>query len=186
MTVTTFGAGGTSIPSLTGNAGKYLYTNGSAMSWNSVPKGMTLIQNQSSTSASSITFNNIPGTYNHLKVIGFSSLGNGQTVSLSINAFSNNGSGYLYHNGGVTWTGGTSSTHYLIPYSYSGGSSFDLTIPNYTKSYNKAWHCMSGSIGTSVTYGVSGGNISHSVAITDLYLNGSTSGYWNVSLYGMD
>lgn len=185
MTVTTFGAGGTTIPSITGNAGKYLYTNGSGISWNSAPKGMTLIQNQTFTSASSVTFSNIPSSYNHLKVIGQVNLSNNNTISFTTNGFSNQGSGYLYHNGGTAWSGGTSSTHYITTYTYSGGTSFELTIPAYTTTTNKGWHCMSGSIGTSYSFGLSGGSFA-SGSISTLNLNGSTTGYWNVSLYGMD
>lgn len=184
MTVTTFGAGGTTLPSLTGNTGKYLSTNGLSMSWNSVPKGMYLIQNQT-TSGSSLTFSNIPSTYSHLKIIGHVLLSTNNTVSLSTNGFSNNGSSYLFHSSGVTWTGGTSSTHYVIPYTRGEGTSFDLTIPNYLKESNKAWNCIYGNVGGSYTFGMSGGSFNCSL-INTLYLNGSTSGNWNVSLYGLD
>jgi hypothetical protein len=185
MTVTTFGSGGTSIPSLTQNAGKYLSTNGSTLLWNSVPKGIDLIQNQTFTSAQTVTFSNIPQTYNHLKVIGNVNHGNGATVSFTTNGFSNNSSGYIWHNGGATWSGSTSSTHYVVPYMYGGAGSFELTIPAYTTMNNKAWHCISGSQGTSYSVGISGGNFS-SGAISTLTLSGNNSGYWNVSLYGMD
>jgi hypothetical protein len=184
MTVTTFGGGGSGLPSVAGNVGKYLYTDGLTASWNSVPKGLTLIQNQSSISASTISFSAIPTTYTHLKIIGFANIGNGSTVSFSVNNWNNNGSGYLYHNGGTAWSGGYSSTHYLVPYVYSGGSSFELTIPYYNYLGNHAWHCMSGSVGTSYSFGLSGGNFSGTVGT--ISINGNNGGVWNISLYGMD
>lgn len=186
MTVTTFGGGGSgggiSLPSFTDNNNKFLYTDGKNISWKS--SGFTLIQNQSG-NFSSMTFSNIPQSYNHLKIIGHLDIGNGQTLSFTTNGFSSNYSGYLYHNGGTTWSGGGSNTHYLVPYIYSGGSSFELTIPNYKNSNNKAWQCMSASVGTSYSFGLSGGNFSGG-AINTISLSGSNSGSWNVSLYGLD
>jgi hypothetical protein len=183
MTVTTFGGGssGTSLPSIINNANKFLYTNGTTTSWKS--SGYNLIQNQS-TNASTISFSSIPTTYTHLKIIGFANIGNGSTVSFNVNGWNQNSSGYLYHNGGTTWTGGTSSTHYLVPYVYSGGSSFELTIPYYNYSNNHAWHCISGSVGTSYSFGLSGGSFSGMIGTINI--NGNNSGTWNVSLYGMD
>lgn len=184
MTVTTFGGGsggGSALPSIVNNANKFLYTNGTSTSWKS--SGYTLIQNQS-TSGSTISFSGIPTTYNHLKIIGFANIGNGSTVSFTVNGWNQNGSGYLYHNGGTTWTGSTSSTHYLVPYVYSGGSSFELTIPYYNYASNHAWQGMSGSVGTSYSFGVSGGSFSGT--INTININGNNSGTWNVSLYGLD
>lgn len=77
------------LPSQTGNSGKYLTTDGSAKSWGTVSAGgMTLISTTSLTGSSSITIGSIPQTYNNLQLVikNYKGDADGGYVHLRINA----------------------------------------------------------------------------------------------------
>lgn len=79
-----------SLPSQTGNAGKYLTTDGSNASWDTVSSGgMTLISTTTLTGAS-VSLTSIPATYNNLQIIIRNYLPNtdAESIRMTVNSTS--------------------------------------------------------------------------------------------------
>ena len=97
------------LPSQTGNSGKYLTTDGSAKSWGTVSSGgMTLISETVASANSSINLTSIPGTYKQLMVV-WSGLYPSNTSSLFSFRFNNDSTASIYE-GVFAGAGSTSIT----------------------------------------------------------------------------
>ena len=146
------------IPSVSGQSGSLLSTNGSELVWSAPSSGgMTLIATGTGTgSSATITFSSIPSTYKHLMVVfeeARAATGGG-TIGIRFNSTA---SGYDYRFGGTDttndWNASTLFTFYTVATSaadsaYSNGA---MWIFNYANSQNKT--------GTGVfSYGTSGGS----------------------------
>lgn len=68
MTVVKHPAG--PVPSVSGQSGKYLTTNGSELSWGAISAGLTLISSNTLTTATqTVSFTSIPDTYKALRLL---------------------------------------------------------------------------------------------------------------------
>lgn len=135
MTVQSYPGG--SIPSVSGQSGKYLTTNGSNLSWGTVSAGgMTLIATATPSAASSVQFANIPTIYKQL-YLTYKSVTESSGWGWSFRLNGDSGSNYsffaAYLNGSTTvvtanGTGttefGNSGAYTFVPFANTTSTSF--------------------------------------------------------------
>ena len=162
-------------------------TTATGLKWATPSSGaMTLIQNQSGASATTLTFSSIPNTFKHLKVIGNRGGSNSTTPSFVMTGAQYWGTWLRYGGSTKASINGDSVAYYA--YSENDvGFSWELTISNYTKINGTFFTSISSGGGSWSGGGLSGfatGSIYANAAISGLTFYGGTDSY-NVSLYGL-
>jgi hypothetical protein len=178
---------GYSLPTQTGNAGKRLTTNGTTATWQ-MP-GFNLIAKTVATGGNSISFSNIPQTYNHLRVIGSGTIDGTTEVGMRFNNSMDFVSTYHQYGGSSTVNGSSYSSRLGLGNYQSGyGYVFDVNIPNYALiNIRKGAAAFVGGSGGNVGYAICGGGTnSNSNPITQLDVYSPSNNFSNfiVCLYG--
>lgn len=168
MTVQTYPSA--SIPSQTGNSGKYLTTNGSVASWATAASGgMTQIAT-GSLSGGTVTISSIAGTYTDLRLI----VRNHETQSAqtSFNVRANSNTGSLYYSGSANSTNDSAATSWSFQSASPANtptSVMVLNIFNYASTSPRVGDYVAFSYTGSVYYRVTGSvAFNNSTAITSL------------------
>lgn len=147
----------------------------------------TLIQTVTATSGNSVSFSSIPGTYQHLTLLGsIATTGSGGTVDLSINGAAvmpGGAIGYIHQTGSSTISGNTGSG--IATHGGSYPAVFSIFFSDYAQtSYVKGFSFSLGSVTGSYWGGFGGGRTIGTGAITSLSVSSPTIARAVFSLYG--
>lgn len=187
-----------SLPSQTGNSGKYLTTDGTNTSWGTVAGGMTLLSTTTLT-GSTVTISSISGSYKNLVVVikGANSTAGGYFLNMRLNG--DTGTNYSWgqsiYNGAAVGYNGIGNTVMSLTELNTVASGVTyvsdvlLTIPRYTDTSGNQLVTGGGWIGN-VRGGYAFGGIytNRTAAITSITFNIPTTTFaaGTVYLYGVN
>jgi hypothetical protein len=98
------------LPTQTGNSGKYLTTNGTAESWGTVSAGWSLIATATLSGSTGISFTSIPTTYTALRIITTDLYASvADSTNWMYMRFNNDSTANNYINAGYVFSGGSLS-----------------------------------------------------------------------------
>ena len=180
----------TGIPSQTGNAGKYLTTNGTSTSWGTIAAGGMTLLSTTTLSGSSVVISSIDQTYNSLMVVvqnPYLASGTG-TLTLRPNSTSASAAISAAYNNAVS-SAFTELYGFSDPVTSTSGSfSYCLQLHTYANSsFFKPFIWFGGRATAGTGNFIGGGTINQSSAITSLQVTvsaGSFSG-GTVLIYGV-